>query len=365
MDFSQIDPADRQVMVANLLRKRASSDAMSQANANSNRFGNVAAMAQLMNNPELAAAAEMMHKNALSQGKPVQMGNQGFALPESGDFVESPMYFEEKEATRAATRDNQRVRLQAAVDAQRERDERTSERDREKTEAAAIRQREALDSRSALAQTLAAMRAGTASDANQTRLLMAGLRQSDRAEKDAEKAAAKKEKDLDTQIQKLAQFADKKQLPRLMSQARQLLGQLDKHGDKMPGLGTLEQMSARTPFGDRMLSPEALDNMSSLQGLLNAFTRADAGLSQTQGEVLRQQLENFNSVTASPRTRAEILRKHILPNVEALRGAAIGSAAPDVVEAYRSRQKSVGGDADWLDALQLAPAARPGDKYIK
>jgi hypothetical protein len=155
----------------------------------------------------------------------------------------------------------------------------------------------------------------------------------------------------ETDIQKLAQFADKKQLPRLGSQARQLFTQLEQMGDKTPGFSASEQMLQRTPFGDRVLSKEALDNMSAINGIYNAFTRADAGLSQTLGETQRQALEMFNNPSTSAKTRAQIFKTHIIPLIDQAKGGVFGSANPAALAEYRKRQEALGAATDWMDIL--------------
>ena len=120
-------------------------------------------------------------------------------------------------------------------------------------------------------------------------------------------------------------------------------------------------MAARVPFGDRALSKEAIDNMTAYQGVMNALTRADAGLSQTQGEVLRQALETFNKPTASAQTRAAVFRKHIIPLLNEVHAATIGSAESRVRDAYRKNQQEIGGDASWMDPI---PVPKDGFKVL-
>jgi len=182
--------------------------------------------------------------------------------------------------------------------------------------------------------------------------------------KSEEKAAAPQFKEAD--IQKLSAFADKKQLPRLLPQARQLLKAIEAAGDKdIPGLTSTDQMLVRAPGGTRLLSKDAIDNHTALQGILNALTRADAGLSQTQGEVVRQALETLNSVPASSQVRAQVLKKHILPILEQQRSAVLGSASPAALAEYRSRQQAIGGEVDWLDPLMGTPGPDPDQALIE
>lgn len=129
-NFAQgMDPVAAQQLKSQLLRKRAQQSQLADASQQAHQFDTLAAVTQMINNPQAAAAAEAAAKNSQSQYKPVQMGQQGFALPGTGDFVSSPMYEEERAATRNAARDNVQARLdasrettQARLDAQKERD---------------------------------------------------------------------------------------------------------------------------------------------------------------------------------------------------------------------------------------------------
>lgn len=297
------------MMLAKMLRGR---QALQQANNNAYQLQDVAAVTQMANNEGAANAAKAAFDSDVKRYKPVQMGNQGFMLGESGDFVESPVYTEQKQLDRA-----ERLRLAREAEAAR---------------------------KQMLADTLA-NRAQIAGESNATRLLIAAMMQQNKGAKDEEKKNAQTDKD----VQKLAAFADKKQLPRLLPQARQLLDAIEKAGTQdVPGLSTTDQVALRIPFGDRMLSQEAKDNQAAYQGILNALTRADAGLSQTKGEVLRQQLEVFSSPTTSGATRAKILRDHIMPILEQQRSAVLGSATPEARAAYQKWQQETGGDTNWM-----------------
>lgn len=106
-DF-QPTPEEQQIMLASLLRGR---QALSQASQRASQFDNMAAITQMANNPGAAAAAQMAAKSAQGRYSPQQMGNQGFMLPDSGDFVESPMFVQDKMAQRGLARQQQADRL--------------------------------------------------------------------------------------------------------------------------------------------------------------------------------------------------------------------------------------------------------------
>jgi len=346
-------PEQKQMLLAEFLRSNArnADPRLAEANAQAHRFDPMAAVLQMANNPGAANAAGAMAKSAASAGKPMQLGSQGFALPQTGEFISSPMFTEERDEARAATRENQVARLDQQKELAKER---YALQQSMTTMLEQGRNDRAADQR-ALRMSLGAVAAGSRAD-----------READKAEERkraaAEKAEALLDKETRINVQKLSAFADKKQLPRLMQSGRQLLTAINAAGDKeVPGLSTTEQVLARVPFGDRKLSKEALDNMGAFQGIMNALTRADAGLSQTQGEVLRQQLETFNKPSTSAKTRATILKTHILPMLETSRTAVLGSANEDARKAYKQFQTETGGDPSWMDPLDInTVSAKPG-----
>lgn len=348
---------NQQELLATILRRDAQSGALQQANNQAYSLDPVAAAAQMANNPGAAAAAQAAAQSQRARFKPVQMGTQGFMLPQSGEFAESPMYVDEKVAARDARESALKQTLEArAAEAQAKREAQV-ERDNE---------------RSALALTLKQM---GIDGQMQTRLLARSLagnsaadRRQDKLDRDAEKAATAAEKATDASVQKLAAFADKKQLPRLLTNAHELAGLLNKYEDKdIPGLGSYDVLSMSLPFGDRLLKDDAKANLSLYKGITNALTRSDAGLSQTQGEVLRQAMETFDRPTASAKTRATVLREQLLPLIEELRSSTLGSANPAAQGKYRDNILAAEGNANWMNPVQLkkkgaAAATAPGEK---
>jgi hypothetical protein len=123
MDYSladyaaQMDPMERQAMVASLLRRRQQSGALEQANQQASQFSNLAAIAQMANNKSAASAAQAADKSAQARYSPIQLGTQGFQIPGTGEFIPSPIYEDEQRARRDATAENARSRIQASQDA--------------------------------------------------------------------------------------------------------------------------------------------------------------------------------------------------------------------------------------------------------
>lgn len=122
-DFAmRMTPQQRQQFMAEALRQRGqSSPQLAAANENAHSMDMNAAMAPLMNNPGMVDSANTAAKNTQARFKPTQMGQQGFALPASGEFVESPMYTQERDAARDAARENVLSRTMASQQTARER----------------------------------------------------------------------------------------------------------------------------------------------------------------------------------------------------------------------------------------------------
>lgn len=103
-DLTSIDPVQRQQLIANMLRQQQQSAQMVEANKQGHAMDDTAAIAKMANNPAAAAAADYSAQNRQKQYKPDQLGNTGFALPATGEFVESPMWRQDREAARDNTR---------------------------------------------------------------------------------------------------------------------------------------------------------------------------------------------------------------------------------------------------------------------
>jgi hypothetical protein len=149
----RLSPEQRQAAMSELLRRRSQSGALQEANSMAHSMDVPAAAAAMSNNPALSAAAGMMTKSLQAQHKPVQMGQQGFALPSSGEFVSSPMYESEQEAGR-----------QARAELSREQQQSILQRTREAQAAALERQRERDENNRTLRLAIAAMRGAGGSD---------------------------------------------------------------------------------------------------------------------------------------------------------------------------------------------------------
>lgn len=173
MDFLDITPQQEQQLMAQALRAK---QLLGENTQKANRFGTLSAVAQLANNPAVAQAAMQAHKNAQAQYDTQSLGQQGFALPGQGEFVESPIYQRERMATRNQQEQIQKASLAAAAQAQVDRLAAQQQMQGDKLQA----QRERDQQNSMLRMTLAQM-------AGQRAMDVASLRASQKADAPAGK----------------------------------------------------------------------------------------------------------------------------------------------------------------------------------
>ena len=263
---------ERQAMTAQLLRRRANSSALQEAQQRAFSNRDMAVVAQLANNPELANAAKMLHETTVKQHAPVALGQTGFALPSAGEFVESPMFTEEKDAAREATRENQRARLQASIDAQRARRDADEQARAERAENARQLQQERL-----------AAQAAQAAEGRALRMTLAEMRNADRDAAKADKAAAKTEKDREAALQKYSASLEKAGVPEFhnaLSQAETLLSRYAE--GNLPGYGRV--MGA---IPTALLPTEHQMARTDLQAAANILLKARSGAAVTAPEEVR------------------------------------------------------------------------------
>lgn len=328
MDFNLADYAmqmpaeDKQALMAQVLRKRQQAEALQQANAQGNRYSNLAAIAQMANNEGAAGAAQAAHRGAQAQYKPVQMGQMGFALPATGEFVESPMYAEEKEAGRSLQKTLGRDRIDAQVAAQRERLD--------------AQAREGEQNRM-LRMTLGQMADSRGRDIADLRASLAGAGKEDKAKKG-----------LDSSIQKYTGALEKAGVPEF----DQALGVVEQNLNKYP-VGKL-------PAYGRVLSAVpnwALDNegqgvRADMAQAANILLKSRSGAAVTDSEMRR-----FLQEVASGGGMAEETLRRGWANVRRSFDAKRTTLAAMLDDAGHQEFTSRGGK-------DYRQAPKPGDKYL-
>lgn len=128
MDYSiadyagQMNPLQQQMLMANMLKQRGrleGQDKLAAEVKNAQRFNEIAAVTHLINNPAAVKATSAAQESAMAGG-PQRLGQQGYMLPSSGEFVESPIYADEKQAQRDAMLEGRRASADAAMERARE-----------------------------------------------------------------------------------------------------------------------------------------------------------------------------------------------------------------------------------------------------
>lgn len=250
LSMLQPTPEQQQRLMAERLRQRQEqAAAMQGANEQANQFNTLAAVTQMANNPGAAQAVQLAMRNAQAQHKPINLGAQGFALPASGKFIQSPMYDDEKDAQR----EQQRILLATQL----------QQRDADRAERLGYqRQRD--------------------SEANALRMSLAELRaqgQASGADRAAEKAAA----NLDKDVQRYSTTIDKAGLPEVMSavQSVQAVLSSNKPGS-LSGFGRVQGL-----IPDALASNEMQSNRALMQDAANIILKSRSGAAVTTPEQVR------------------------------------------------------------------------------
>lgn len=296
-------PEERQAMMASFIRGR---DALAQASARGNRLSNMAAIAQLANNPGAAAAAESASKGLQTRHAPKQMGQQGFMLPESGEFIESPIYTQERMALRQTQRELAKDRIAAQQQAQAERAAAAAALQQMRDDASAERQRERLDAQAQLRLTLAAIAAGNAPD----------------------KTAQALEKDL----QRYTGTIDKAGIPELANAAGSAVRALQAYKPgELPGYGRLQGL-----VPDPLATNEMQSVRAQMQDAANIILKARSGAAVTGSE----QQRFLRAVASGAGMSEEALRtgwNNVLQTIAARASGLSAGYRPEVHDEYVKR----------------------------
>lgn len=341
-DLLNMDPSNQQQMLADLLRRRQAGQSMQDANSQANRFSNMAAISQMANNPGLANAAEAAHKQSVAQYKPLQMGQQGFTLPGSGEFVSSPMYEDEKNAQRGQARDLARER----DDTRRAQYLQQAQLAHDKMEQQA---REGEQNRM-LRGTLASMAEDGRNSRAEARLASTGVA--------ATKADLAKQKTLDAQLAKYTSSLEKGNIPAIMSGMAKVSGVLSKYkpGEDIPGYGAVTNM-----LPNMMITGEGKDNRTDMQLTANAILKGLSGAAVTNSESIRF----LTAVGSGAGMTSDQLRKgwaNVHDELTSKRKNFNAQMPQEAHDEYRAR-----GGENYQDYSPAAwtQKARPGDKFLK
>lgn len=287
---------------AELDPRAAQAEMLRQASQSANRLNTLAAVAQMANNPGAAKAMQLAQKSQQGQYTPEKMGQQGFMLPNSGQFVESPMYVDEKNAARDARQSALEQSLQAKKELQAQR---LTDAQRHDEQMAALRQ-------SLLAQTLAA-RAANRPDP-------------------AEKAAAKADAETEKGVTKFSATLEKAGIPELESALSQAEARLGMHKlGELPGYGRFEGV-----IPDWAATGEQQQSRSDMQAAANIILKSRSGAAVTEPEQQR-----FLREVATGKGMSEEAMRHgwasLRKNFDIKKGNLVASANDAVLGEYNKR----------------------------
>jgi hypothetical protein len=353
MDYSlssaatDLDPLQRQQMEAQLLRRRQQEQMMQSANAQAHQFDPMAAIAQMANNPGAAAAAKMAATQAQNQYKPLPMGSQGFAIPGTGDFISSPMYEDERNATRLQ-------QTQLARDARDSR-EQTAREGRMLRETLATTAEEGKNTRAEdsnlLRRTLGELAAGRASDAAGRAADAATLRQ--------ERFDNLKSQQQQHNVRQFSEGLRKSGIPQIADAVSEVNKMLDVPVGQLQGVGYGKKLLSQIPgVSDWTVGEQGKANRSIIQRLENALMLTEAGKAVTKNEEVRQAIANMANNVYNEKDFRNAWIKTIRPALENVRLNVHRSADPSVIEDYVKN-----GEGEFDPRNSFIPKA--GDKYLK
>lgn len=328
----QMSPQERQMMTAELLRAKmrsAQQQQLAQANQQGHAMDNMAAMAPMMNNPGMVTGANAAAKNMQSQYKPTQMGQQGFMLPQSGEFVESPMYVDEKNAAREATAENTQSRLSQARELAQQR----------------------MDLQRQLEADRIASREGIAAEGRALRKSLADVA----ASADGGKKEIKLGQDADRQVQKYTAALEKAGVPDFEAALRIAEGRMANHKEgELPGFG---RWASLPPSG--MSSDEVQMSRADMQMAADILLKSRSGAAVTNQEMYR-----FLTEVSMGRLMTEKALRHGWKNVRNVfdqkRRNLTTSMKPELHDLYVNER----GGTDYRMPDQIPVKPRPGDKYL-
>ncbi len=305
MDPFELTPAEQQRVMAETLR---SQQVLGDAQRRGARYDNLAAIAPMVNNQAVVDAAQAAQASARASAKPIQLGQSGFMA--GGQFAPNPAFLQENLEKRAQARGLQNERALQAAQLQQER----------------------LEAQRIQAEENRNLRRQLAADANANRILLAGMRNTDKADAEAEKKAAKVDKELGDQVFKLSNNLEKagaSEFGEAMTLVQETLGKY-KPGT-LPGFGRLGSL-----VPDVMSSDEIQMIRSNMQQAANILLKARSGAAVTNSEMQR-----FLREVAQGKGMSEAALRKGWDNVARTYGADLNNimvgVSPEAVKLYEDR----------------------------
>jgi hypothetical protein len=294
---------NEQAALAEKLRRQKQAEQLSGANTQAHALDMTNFAAGLSNNEALAKSMETLTGSTQKRYKPVQLGQTGFMLPETGEFSENPVYVDQKEQDRTSKLASVLQVAQAA-------------KDRAAAHDVALRQ--------------------IAAGNNQTRLLAAAIAAGGRSSAD-DKAAADREKRDEKDIQSLSERYTRGMLPSIVGTTRKL-AELAASDKPIPGIGYGTEIASKIPIlSDILVGSEGKTNRALVQSLSNDLLKLYSGAAITLNEGQRRALEQMSSGSYSEKDFRNALRDVIIPKINEMQQGVVGGFRPEVVQEYSKR----------------------------
>lgn len=291
MDPYGLSPEEQQRVVAEALR---SQQALRGANQSASKFDNLAAISQLINNDAAATSAAAAQKSAAARAKPLSLGGGNFAIPDTGEFIQSPMAIQDRLDTRAQQRGLAQDRLLQAAQ---------------------------------IAEQSRASREAIAAGNQQTRLLAAAMAQANRPD-----PAEKQAKILNDAVTKFSGTLEKGGIPEFQQALGLVEQNLSKYpAGKLPGYGRF--LSA---LPNALLGNEAQGVRADMAQAANILLKSRSGSAVSKPEE-RRFLQEVATGAGMDEETARRGWANIANTFNAKKQNALAGASPDVLQEYMNR----------------------------
>ncbi len=334
MDPYGLSPEEEQRIVAETLRGQT---ALQGAQERGGRFGTLAAVTQMANNPALAQAVGAAHKSAQQEANPTRLGS---SLMVNGQFLSDPNSMRENMERRAQARGMQADRVQAAAESQQARLAQAAQLAQDRLAA----QRESQEGRRALAMSVAALRQGTKADAA------------------ADKDAAAVDKRVNNDVQKLSTNVEKAGGAEFAESLGLVNGVMTKYTDPktgkplpIPGFGRWEGGIPTAFLGD-----EAQKARSDMQQAANVLLKSRSGAAVTESEMKRFLTEVGQGAWMDEKTL-----RNGWANVEKTFGAKLNNILSGFDDTTHKEYVKRGGVDLRTQPWKAKPAANADDELIR
>lgn len=281
-----MDPAQRQSLMAEQVRGKQNSDytaRLGEAMKGDPKMKMLLMATMLAGNKRGQAATDFAYRSDMSERAPKQLGNTGFFNPDAGEYVASPMYTDENDARREATRWQKELQRETFLDTTRARTEQA---------------REAAELRAATAREAETGRNARAAEALQTRAMIAALTGNSRSDV----TSARQERDDEAALRAAEQRAQKAYEAAMSDRGNKpLAGPLGK---------SLRSSVEQADVLGRVLRDSKPAYFSSGVASAGPIQDAKMALARTMGDAAPKNMQDMNKFWGDFRRGVEMLKRH-------------------------------------------------------